>query len=179
MSIQETQAHVKSAIWKSLAQSDLDLSDIPEEKLDAVIDIATDAALQELDKEMDADQHAVALKEASAETDEGEIVLWEGRPFLSLTKFYRITTERLRVSEGLLSKIRHDIELVKIQELEHTQRFSERMLNLGDIIVTSHDQNHSRMILENVKDVQAVYEILRKAMRDARKQHNFSYREEM
>ncbi len=179
MSIKETQANIKSAIWKSIAKSDLDVTDIPDEKLNAVIDISIDAALEEMDREMDADTHTLALMGDSAEKDDAEIILWEGRPFLSLTKYYRITTERLRITEGLISKLRHDIELVKIQDLEHTQRVSERMLNLGDIRVTSHDPNHSEIVLENVKDVQTVYEILRNAMRDARKEHNFSYREEM
>ena len=108
-----------------------------------------------------------------------ERVLWEGRPFLSLVTHYRLTNERIRITHGLLAKQRIDIELVKIQDMEQTQRLAERMMNLGDITIRSHDPAHPEVVLENITDVQRVHELLRRARLDARKEHNFGYREEM
>ena len=182
MNITEAQAHVKSNIWKAIAKSGLDLSELPEEKLESLINLVTEAALTELDSEMGKAQLAGKVAEGtdSAETTaDGERVLWEGRPFLSLTKHYRITDERIRITEGLMSKTRIDIELVKIQDLSQSQRASERMMGIGDIKITSHDPNHPEVTLDNISDVQRVHEILRRAMIDARAKVNFSYREQM
>lgn len=180
MNIVEAQAHVKSNIWKAIAKSGLDLSELPEEKLESLINLVTEAALTELDSEMAKVQLAGDVVEDSAEiTPEGERILWEGRPFLSLAKHYRITTERIRITEGLVSKTRVDIELVKIQDISQSQRATERMMGIGDISVTSHDPHHPEITLDNISDVQRVHEILRRAMIDARSNVNFSYREQM
>ena len=92
---------------------------------------------------------------------------------------YTITDERIRVTEGILGKSRENIELIRIQDVDYSQTFRERLLNLGDINIRSHDTSHPSIQLKNVKEPEAVYEILRKAILNARKKHNFMYREEM
>lgn len=190
MSIQETEARIRAAVWQALAEKTVDLSAVPKEQLQTLVELVTDAALLELDQELDSidtklasDTTVDALKTTTAAIDldeqSGERVLWEGRPFLSLVRHYRITTERVRITEGLLGKDREDIELIKIQDIDQSQRMTERALNLGDITIHSHDPSHPIVRLENVRDVQRVHEILRRAMPDARNNNNFSYREEM
>jgi hypothetical protein len=191
MSVDAAEARIRAAVWQAIAEGSLDLSAVPKENLTSLVELVTDAALLELDDELGAIDtklaHAIELdttakkEPESAEnlTEDGERILWEGRPFLSLTRHYRITTERVRITEGLLGKDREDIELVKIQDIDQTQRMTERMLNLGDITIRSHDPSHPKVTLDNVRDVQRVHEILRRAMLDAREELNFSYREEM
>lgn len=191
MSISETNAHLKSRVWQAIAQSKLDLSPLPDATIEALVSIVAEAALQEMDAQMGravAEQNPLpatplmaqtAPAAADAPATEDERVLWEGRSFLSLTKYYRITTERVRFSQGMLSKDREDIELVRIQDLDQTQTFGERLLNIGDIIISSHDTTQPKLVLENVGDVQRVHEILRRAVLAARQRHNFMYREEM
>ena len=111
--------------------------------------------------------------------DEKEDILWEGRPFLSISLHYTITDERIRVTEGFLGKARENVELIRIQDVDYSQTFSERILNLGDINVRSHDSSNPLITLKNIKDPEQVYEILRRAVLHARKKHNFTYREEM
>ena len=111
--------------------------------------------------------------------DDAEKVLWEGRPFLSLNTRYVITNERVRIVEGILGKDREDIELVRIQDIDQSQSISERLLNIGDILIRSHDTTNPQAVIRNVKDPQAVHEILRRAVLDARKRHKLVYREEM
>ncbi len=177
MTPKEAQTHVKSRIWKEIAKAQLDLSELSEEKLEELIDVVSRAALFELDYEIERVDKASDVQPFPEE--DVERVLWEGRPFLSLTTHYRITNERIRITHGLLAKQRIDIELLKIQDMEQTQRITERMMNLGDITIHSHDPMHPMVVLENISDVQRVHEILRRARLDARKEHNFGYREEM
>ncbi len=191
MSINETHTHLKARIWQGIAQAKLDLSALPAQTLEALVGIVTEAAMQEMDAQLGrtaAEQSPAAAdvkmtQPATGVGDTaqpvGESVLWEGRSFLSLTKFYQITTERVRFSQGMLSKDREDIELVRIQDIDQVQTFGERLLNIGDITISSHDTTKPRLVLENVGDVQRVHEILRRAVLDARKRHNFMYREEM
>ncbi len=106
-------------------------------------------------------------------------MLWQGRPFLSLVEHYTVTTERVRVTTGLLGKQREDIELVRLQDIDHKQNISERMLNLGDIYLDSANPSAPLVTLRNVTDPQRVHEIIRAAMIDARRRHRFAFQEEM
>ena len=111
--------------------------------------------------------------------DEVEEILWEGRPFLSIGVRYKITNERVRIVEGLLGKERRDIELVRIQDVDHKQNLTERAFNIGDVFIRSHDESDPQIMLNNVTNPEEVHEILRRAVLKARKKYNMSYREEM
>lgn len=192
MKLNETHARVKSRVWQALAQSDVDTSAMDKAVLETLVDLTAEAALLELDAEVtrsleDERKGAKGSEAAEVETsvsddilnDHKEDVLWEGRPFLSLVLEYTITDERIRITEGLLGKRRENIELVRVQDMDYSQTFSERLLNVGDITIRSHDSSHPQIVLKNVKEPEQVYEILRRAVLHARKKHGFTYREEM
>ncbi len=105
--------------------------------------------------------------------------MWEGRPYLSMSVRYQITSERVRIVEGILSKERRDIELVRIQDIDHKQNITERTLNMGDVYIRSHDVTDPEIMLNNVTVPAEVHEILRRAVLKAWGKHNMSYREEM
>lgn len=187
MSLNEIHTRIKSRVWKEIAQSKIDLSSLEKETVETLVDVVTEAALLEMDDVM---SQSLAEEKASPETaasmpdqsvfdDQKEDVLWEGRPFLSLVFQYTITDERIRITEGLLGKARDNIELVRIQDMSYSQTFSERLLNLGDITIRSHDPSRPTIVLRNITDPESVYEILRRAVLNARKKHGFTYREEM
>lgn len=177
MNIDEARARIRARAWQSLAQSDVDVKAFDEADLETLITIVSDAALLEVDEEI-AESLKVTPSETASDDDE-EKVLWEGRPFLSLNTRYVLTNERIRIFEGILGKDREDIELVRVQDLDQSQSVSERLLNIGDIHVRSHDPSHPTIVLRNIKDPQTVHEMLRRAVLDARKRHKLSYREEM
>jgi hypothetical protein len=147
--------------------------------LEKLVELVTDAALIEVDTDLSRQSAQLAPKEDIVIGAEDETTLWQGRPFLSLTEQYLITSERVRVISGFLGKERVDIELVRIQDFDQTQTVRERLLNLGDLTVHSHDRSHPVVILNNIADPQAVHEILRRAILDARQRHRLTYREEM
>ncbi len=182
MSVNEVKSNIKARVWKAIAQAELDVSSLSKETLEALVDLVAEAAMLESDDEMDKSIRATGLSTAVATDildDAKEDILWEGRPFLSISLHYTITDERIRITEGFLGKARENVELIRIQDVDYGQTFSERILNLGDINVRSHDSSHPLITLKNIKDPEAVYEILRRAVLHARKKHNFTYREEM
>jgi len=182
MSLSEVKANIKSRVWKAVAQSELDVSALDKETLEALVDLVAEAALLETDDEVGkslAVGQAETAVSASILDDAKEDILWEGRPFLSISLHYTITDERIRITEGFLGKARENVELIRIQDIDYSQTFGERILNLGDINIRSHDSSHPQITLKNIKDPEKVYEILRRAVLHARKKHNFTYREEM
>lgn len=181
MTIEQTRTRIQARVWQSLAQSDLSLQGMPREELEALVAMVTDAALLEVDADLSTKVDALkATPEAIAAGDMGnEDILWQGRPFLSVTEQYIITDERVRIITGLLGKERVDIELVRIQDFDQTQTIRERMLNLGDLTIHSHDRSHPVTVLNNIRNPEEVHEILRRAVLDARSRHRLSYREEM
>lgn len=183
MTPSEAQSRVKAAVWKALAQADVDLSVLPREQQEALVEIVTNAALMEIDKEIGEELNISrnTLKSQAAATDDDgeEKVLWEGRPFLSVSTQYIVTTQRVRIVQGFLGKDREDIELIRIQDLDQSQTLGERLLNLGDITIRGHDTSHPKAILRNVSNPQEVHELLRRAILNARKKYGLTYREEM
>lgn len=183
-SYNEAQARIKARIWQAVAQSD-QTNDIPKTSLEALVDMVTEAALLEVDVLLDESVHEVTPETAVESgptydpSDDEETVLWEGRPFLSMTLHYTLTDERVRISEGLFGKTRDDIELVRIQDIDYKQNLTERMLKLGDLTIRSHDPKHPIVVLNNVKNPEEVHELMRRAVLKARKKHRLSYREEM
>jgi hypothetical protein len=183
MSLPEMKARTKGRVWQAIAQSGVNLSSLPQGDLDQLVDTIAEAVLLEMDEVLgEAGSQPVAMPAPAGAVEAvgmQETILWEGRPFLSLSTRYQITTERIRIVEGLMGKAREDIELVRVQDIDQTQSFGERVMNVGDITIRSHDPSSPAVVLHNVTNPQEVNEILRRAVLNARERHRLSYREEM
>jgi len=180
MSITEAHARLKSRIWQSIAQTELDISALEKETAESLVDLVTEAALLELDEVIGASLKTEQISQLEQLLhDEDEDLLWEGRPFLSLTLQYKITDERILITQGLFGKATENIELIRIQDMAYSQSFGERLINVGDITIRSHDSSNPVFELKNISNPAEVHEILRRAILVARKKHNFTYREEM
>lgn len=182
MSAKQSKDRIQASIWKAIAKTEVDLTSIPQEDLDALVNIVTDAAILELDDELNesesSDKAAVKQYYPAGDDDE-ELTLWKGRPLLSISNHYVITNERVRLVHGILGKDRQDIELIRIQDIDITQTIRERALNVGDLIIHSHDRSAPKVVLNNVRDPETIHKLLRQAVRDARKKHNITFQEEM
>ena len=182
MKLEEARARIKARVWQALAQSDLDIKNYPQADLEGLVDLMASAALLEIDDEIGASIQTESPRKSTAagiDEDSPEQVLWEGRPFLSINTRYIITDERVRIIEGILGKDRADTELVRIQDIDQTQSVSERLFKIGDITLHTKDRTHPVVVLHNVRDPEAIHELLRRAVLNARKRHNLVYREEM
>lgn len=181
MSLSEMQATVKASIWQAIARSGVDLSVLSQEDTNRLVAAIAETVLKDMDEFLgQASAKALSTAGPVVEEDEyAETILWQGRPFLSIGVHYTITSQRVRISEGVLGKTREDIELVRIQDLDYTQGLTERALNIGDITIRSQDPSHPVLVLNNVPNPGQVHEILRRAVLKARKEHGLTFREEM
>jgi hypothetical protein len=182
MSTNETRNSIETKVWKAIAKSDIDVSDMEKSEVDSLIELITNTVLLEVDRNLDqseaADEDAAQRYYPPTEGEE-ETVLWQGRPFLSISEHYLVTNQRVRIVKGLLGKKRKDIELIRIQDLDQTQTLRERTLKLGDITIHSHDRSDPILTLNNVRDPEQVHEILRQAILRVRKENKLTFQEEM
>ncbi len=181
MSLPEMEARVKVRLWQAIAFSGTDISVVPREQMEKLVDVISKNVLEEIDQVIGqvVPQSVAAASLTSAQDEEEEQILWEGRPFLSIGTRYQITNERIRIIRGSLGKDREDIELVRVQDIDQSQSLSERLVNIGDIQIRSHDPKSPKIVLNNIKNPLEVHEILRAAVLKARKKHRMGYREEM
>jgi hypothetical protein len=185
MAAQDIQARIRARVWQAIAQNDLDLGALDAQTRERLVDVVAAAALEAMNSELNDKAAAVndkdvpqAIMTAEAELGDEEI-LWQGRPFMSVSEYYMITNERIRVAQGLLGRNYQNIELVRVEDVDYHQSTSERMVNMGDIEIRSHDPHSPLIILENVANPEQVYEILRRAVKQARKDHGMTFQEEM
>lgn len=182
MSAEKSRERIKARVWQSIAQSDIDLESVEKEKLESLVNLVTEAAMLEINDQID--QSVAADDEAKNQYypqigEDGEEVLWQGKPFLSLSEHYVITNERIRIVRGLLGKERQDIELIRVQDIDQSQTLRERTLNLGDITIHSHDRAAPTIVLNNIRDPEKVHQILRQAVQNMRRKHKMTFQEEM
>jgi hypothetical protein len=177
MSIEELRAQVIGSIWQAIAQSGVDLSSVPQDQQEKIVNKIADGVMVTMDAIME-EQMPITTTEDEVD-DADERVLWKGRPFLSLMENYTITSERLKIITGLVSKHVENFELIRVQDIDFKQGMGERMVGVGDITIRGHDPSNPEIVLRNVSKPEEVYEIMRKAWLDARKRHGLQFREYM
>jgi hypothetical protein len=178
MSVDQAKSRIVARIWQSIASSGVSLAAIPRDQQDALVNAIADGILVAVDDALE-DAGVAARQVSTTLPVSEEQVLWEGRPFLSIATYYRITSERVRVVRGLIGRDYEDIELIRIQDIDRSQGPGERMLGIGDIKILSADPSHPEITLSNVREPEQVNEILRRAMLDARKRSRYTIHEEM
>jgi len=177
MTIDKLRAQLTGSIWQAIAQSGVDLSTVPHAEQEKLVGKITDSVLQSVDDLLDKEDEAPAFDDLDDEHDER--LLWQGRPFLSIVEHYAVTSERLKVVRGLLSRDVENYELIRIQDIDFKQGVGDRVFGLGDITIRGHDPSDPKTVLRNVREPEKVYEILRKAWLEARKRHGLQFREYM
>lgn len=108
-----------------------------------------------------------------------EVLIWRGRPYLTLGTIYELTSQRLRIIRGLVSNAIDEIELVRVQDTRVTQNVGERMFDIGDVSIYSGDATSPQLVLSNVKDPVEVREAIRKAVYEERQRRRLLYREDL
>lgn len=177
MEIEQLRAKVMASVWQSIAESDVDLSSIPLEKRQKMVNSLVDEMLKVVDSLLDEIPKPVQAEVAQTASEFEEKILWEGRPFLSLVENYLITSERIKVTHGLLSRDIENFELVRIQDIDLSRNLGERMIGLGDILIKGQDPSDPELTLRNIKDPEQLYELLRRAWLAARKRHGLQFRD--
>jgi hypothetical protein len=181
MAIEQTRAEVISSIWQAIAQSGVDLGAVPRDQQEKLVGKIADNVMVTIDAMLEpAQSPGQAQAAVQAQPTEGgheEHVLWQGRPFLSMTESYVITTERIKTVKGLLSRGIENFELVRVQDIDVKQGLNERILGIGDLVIRGQDPSNPEIILRNIPKPDEVYELLRRAWLDARKRYGLQFRD--
>lgn len=118
-----------------------------------------------------------------------ETLLWEGKPAGLKDKakdqmnvnstVYRLTSQRVILEGGLLSKKQEEIELNKIKDFSVKQTLIEKTMGIGSVEIISIDPTTPKLTLINVPDPFVVKDKIRAAMLEYKKQLNIQYREQL
>jgi thioester reductase-like protein len=167
---------ISDQFYKSLEQSEVKLDSIPHTQLQAIVGAMSDGVFAAFQAVTEDSPKASQAPEAEIEAEEE--VLWVGKPQLILGTRYELTTQRLRIFSGVLSRDLEEIDLVRVRDTKVTQNLGERALNMGDIVIVSTDPSKPEFTLESVKDPMEVREKIRAAYLAEQKRRGLSFREE-
>lgn len=81
---------------------------------------------------------------------------------------YRLTTQRLFVNRGILSRVTDQLELVRVEDVRLRQGIIDRLVNTGSVEISSSDQTDQDLTLDSVADPAQVAEHVRRNVRGAR-----------
>jgi len=83
---------------------------------------------------------------------------------------YTLSSQRLEIERGLMSRRRESIDLYRIRDVVLDQTFFERMRGLGTLTLYSTDQVEPTLALPSLSEAHSIYETLRDAAARARQQ---------
>jgi uncharacterized membrane protein YdbT with pleckstrin-like domain len=81
---------------------------------------------------------------------------------------YELTTERLRIRHGVLSKKLDELGLYRVRDYELAQPLWMRPFGLGNITLQTSDRSHPVVVLRAIRNGEQVREQIRRAVEDCR-----------
>ena len=91
-------------------------------------------------------------------------ILWSDRKRyfglpLSFTK-YEVSDDRLFQTTGLFNLQYEEILLYRVRDISLTRSFGQRIFGVGSVTVTSSDKSRPVLVIQNVKEPEAVKELI-------------------
>lgn len=65
-------------------------------------------------------------------------------------KIYELTTERLKITQGVFSKVTDTLELYRVKDLETRQPFLHRLVGLENILINTSDLSTPFVLVEAI-----------------------------
>jgi len=81
---------------------------------------------------------------------------------------YELTSERLKIRQGVLNKELDELELYRVRDYRLEQPFWLRIFSLGNITLRSSDTSHPYVVLRGIRDGEHVREQIRKYVEECR-----------
>lgn len=86
---------------------------------------------------------------------------------------YRLTSQRLFIDRGLLSRTTDQLELIRVDDVRVRQRVVDRLFHIGSVDVLSTDVSDAKMSIVGIAGPDAVAEHIRTNMRQLRQKSLF------
>jgi len=98
-------------------------------------------------------------------------VIWAGWKYLEVKcRVYELSTQRLRLYEGVINRKIDEIELYRVKDTNIEQPFWFRMFGLGVLNLKTSDRSHADVAIEAISDIEKVRELVRKHVEELRDQ---------
>lgn len=97
------------------------------------------------------------------------LVMW----FRTRGTFYKVTTQRIVIERGILSKRMEQVDLYRIVDYVVERPFAQRVMGTGNIVLEAMDKTTPEVRIDGIKtDVVALYERLRYCTEQEKKKRN-------
>jgi uncharacterized membrane protein YdbT with pleckstrin-like domain len=74
---------------------------------------------------------------------------------------YRITTERIQITEGVFSQQTHELELYRIRDVTFAQPFFLRLFSLANLVLDTTDPSSPRVVLQALPQAKTLWDEIR------------------
>jgi uncharacterized membrane protein YdbT with pleckstrin-like domain len=85
---------------------------------------------------------------------------------------YELTSERLRMRQGVLNKRLDEVELYRVRDYRLEQPFYLRIFSLGHITIRTTDTTNPVIVLRAIPNSEQVLELVRRHVEDCRARKN-------
>lgn len=85
---------------------------------------------------------------------------------------YTLTDQRLKSTRGVFTRVTDDLELYRVKDTRFEQGFWQRVVGIGDIVLSTSDATTPTVVLADIRDADTVRETLRRLVeirRDAKR----------
>jgi len=96
------------------------------------------------------------------------VVMWIARWWVTKTTSYELTTQRLRITSGILNRRLDELELYRVKDYSMEQPLMLRLLNLGNLVLVTSDATSPTIAIRAIANVTEVREKLRTAVQHER-----------
>ena len=90
------------------------------------------------------------------------------RKLANQCRVYEVTTERIKLTTGLLTKCTEELELYRVKDTALVEPLLARLFSAGHLVVTTNDASSPSMTLEAVPQAAALREEIRKCVEACR-----------
>lgn len=85
-----------------------------------------------------------------------------------LQTHYRLTSQRLFIERGILSRTMDQTELIRVDDVRMQQSFVQRIFKIGTVLMMTTDVTDKSVVIDGIKDPVRVAELIRQQMRTLR-----------
>jgi len=75
---------------------------------------------------------------------------------------YQVTTERIHLRQGVLSRKTDDLELYRVKDYLLVEPFLLRLFGLGNIVLTTTDEANPTLVIKAIPEIQLLRDQIRK-----------------